>query len=79
MKLRRDYLINIIGFYGFSECGEIFSFLTHVCDEYPDNTDIVWIYGKVNQCLRANNNGGEYFYALERLKSDIEIEFMSPP
>ncbi|SAC95333.1 Uncharacterised protein [Enterobacter ludwigii] len=79
MKLSREYLTEIIQFYGFSECGQILSFLTYVCEEFPDAADLSWIYRKINQCLRNNSNGGDYLYALERLRAVIEIEFLSRP
>lgn len=40
MKLSREYLTEIIQFYGFSECGQILSFLTYVCEEFPDVADL---------------------------------------
>ncbi len=79
MKLSREYITEIIQFYGFSECGQILSFLTYVCEEFPDDVDLSWIYRKINQCLRNNSNGGDYFYALERVRAVIETEFPDRP
>lgn len=79
MKLSREYLTEIIQLYEFIECGQILSFLTYVCDEFPDDADLSWIYRKINQCLRNKNNGGDCFYALERLRTVIETEFLSRP
>jgi len=79
MKLIREELINVIQFYGFIECGQILSFLTHVCVENPDDADLSWIYRKINQCLRNHNNGSDYFYALERIRMIIEADFLDRP
>jgi len=76
MNLSREYLIKIIQFYGFIECGQILSFLTHVCVEHPDDADLSWIYRKINQCLRINNNGSDYFHALEKVQKIIESAFL---
>lgn len=76
MNLNRDYIIQIIKFYGFIECGQILSFLTFVCLDSPDGNDLTWIYNKINQCLINNNNGSDYFYDLVQLKTVIEIDFM---
>jgi hypothetical protein len=38
------------------ECGQTLSFLKNVCDEYPDEIDLNWMYGKVNQCIGSNDN-----------------------
>lgn len=75
MKLSRKYLADIISYYGFIECGQALSFLMKVCDEYPDEIDLTWIYGKVNRCLRVHDNGNQYFDGLKSLMKDIECAF----
>lgn len=51
----------------------------NVCDEYPDEIDLIWMYGKVNQRIGSNDNGNEkngYFYRSERLMTDVEGAFL---
>jgi|GEM_PF-2326711 len=50
----------------------------NVCDEYPDEIDLIWMYGKVNQRIGSNDNGNEngYFYGSERLMTDVEGAFL---
>jgi len=79
MNLSREYLIKIVQFYGFIECGQILSFLTHVCVDHPDYADLSWIYRKINQCLRNHNNGSDYFHALEKLQQIIELDVLERP
>jgi len=79
MKLSQEYLINIIQFYGFIECGQILSFLNHVCVEHLDDADLSWIYRKINQCLRNHSNGSDYFSDLEKVRKVIEVDFLERP
>ncbi|EOI3545502.1 hypothetical protein ACU9D5_001214 [Cronobacter dublinensis] len=75
MKLSKNHLSEIIQHYGFIDCGQALTFLKYVCDEYPDEIDLTWIYGKINQCLRTHDNGSEYFNRLRRLMGHIEDAF----
>ncbi|MBA4823712.1 hypothetical protein H2241_22530 [Pantoea ananatis] len=79
MKLSKNYLSDIIQYYGFIECGQALSFLKYVCDECPDEIDLTWVYGKINHCLRVNDNGSEYFNGLKRVMKDIEGAFRHEP
>ena len=76
MNLSREYLIKIIQFYGFIECGQILSFLTHVSAEHLDDADLLWIYQKTNQCINNHSNGSDYFCDLERVINMIEVDFL---
>ncbi len=75
MELSKKHLSDIIQYYGFIECGQVLLFIKYVCDEYPDEIDLTWVYGKINQCLRGNDNGSEYFNGLKRVMRDIENAF----
>lgn len=60
--------------YGITKANNIY-----VCEEFPDDANLAWIYWKINQCLRNNRSGGDYFYALERIRSVIKTEFLFRP
>lgn len=75
MKLNKNHLSEIIQHYGFIDCGQVVSFLKYVCDEYPDEIDLTWIYGKINLCLRRHDNGSEYFNGLRLVMEKIEDAF----
>ncbi len=76
MRIYRKKIIEIIKYYGFIECGQILNFLHNVCEEIPEKTDLLWIYSKINNCLRIHNNNSEYFDALIDLRSEIELNLI---
>lgn len=76
MGISREKIVKIIEFYGFIECGQILNFLLNVCEEKPERIDLLWIYSKINNCLRIHGNNSEYFDALIELRSDIEMNLI---
>lgn len=71
-KLSRRLLIDAIRHYGFTECGEMLSFLENVCDVYPDRCALIWLREKTGECLNAHDNGSSYFTGLRMMKGELE-------
>ncbi|MBF9773453.1 hypothetical protein [Enterobacter asburiae] len=76
MGISHKKIVKVIGFYGFIECGQILNFLLSVCNERLERIDLLWIYSKIDNCLRAHGNNSEYFDALIELRSDIEMNII---
>lgn len=74
MGISRQKIVKVIGFYGFIECGQILNFLLTVCDERLERMDLLWIYSKIDNCLRLHCNNSEYFDALIDLHSEIKMK-----
>lgn len=82
-KLCRKNIIDRIKFYGFIECGDIFSFLNFVCsDEKLDVSALRYIHGNVSKCLMQHasdsvqyglNDYQCYFQDLRLLKDELEF------
>ncbi len=69
--MHKQYIMNIVGDYGFIECADILFFLKYLNGEKIEQTSLSWISAKLNECLVNHDDGKDYFIELRKLRKDI--------
>lgn len=69
--MNKSQVMGVIGKYGFIECGDIQLFLFFLTSEELDMESLLWVLGKLNECLSNHDNNTSYFSELRGLRNDI--------
>lgn len=70
-SLTRSVLRERIKFYGFIQCGQIYSFLEYICDANLGESELKYVQGKLVECLVEHDDGGGYFSGLKTLLQEV--------
>ncbi|WP_164141772.1 hypothetical protein [Serratia marcescens] len=75
-EMRSDYINEKVRLYGFIECGDILQFIQVFCPGELGVGELMYVLGKLKECLGNHDNQTPYFSGLRKLSREINDELI---
>lgn len=70
--LSRENAYDKIKSYGFTEIGDLITFLQVICNTNLDISELIYFRSKIDVCLRHHDDSSDYFIPLREFASELD-------
>lgn len=71
-SLNREYVYEKIRSYGFTEIGDLITFLQIICNTDLDISELLYFRAKIGLCLRHHDDSTDYFIPLREFACELD-------